>query len=56
MGADCKSTWHNENRGVLLIDNYFKKVENTNAEEEKDIDDFEDSDSDFSYEDEDELE
>ena len=37
MGLDSKSTWHTESKGVMFIDNYFRKIgkgsEKDNAEE-----------------------
>jgi len=26
IGQDTKSTWHNESKGILVIDNYYKKI------------------------------
>ena len=30
LGADVKSTWHNETKGVMMIDNYYKKFQQDN--------------------------
>lgn len=34
MGQDNKSTWHNETKGILMIDGYHKKLQAGKDEDE----------------------
>lgn len=56
VGQDAQSTWHNETKGVMMIDKYHKKIQaGKNEEEIKQLDQLDDSDIE-DFEDEEELE
>ena len=44
IGTDSNAQWHNEQKGILLIDNYHKKIGNNDDNENEK---FDDSDNDF---------
>ena len=44
IGSDSNAQWHNEQKGVLLIDDYHKKIGNFDVNEDEELDD---SDNDF---------
>lgn len=33
MGKESKAAWHNEEKGVMMIENYFKKMQVEGQEE-----------------------
>ena len=44
IGSDSNAQWHNEQKGILLIDNYHKKIGNSDDNEDEE---FDDSDKDY---------
>jgi hypothetical protein len=34
QGIDTKSSWHNEAKGIMMIDNYYKKMQSSKGESE----------------------
>ena len=62
IGLDSQAEWHNEQKGVMMINNYFKSgATDKKAKQEDDIDKFmnlssSESDSDYSSDEEDEVE
>ena len=40
IGLDSQAEWHNEQKGVLMINNYYKSGGPSDAKEEDDIDKF----------------
>lgn len=35
MGKESKAAWHNEEKGVMMIENYYKKMQIEDEEEAK---------------------